>query len=180
MEIWKNLSTIRGFEVYSHYEISSYGRFRSIDRVYPSGRKIKGVLKKIRYNEKGYCIADISYMNKGGIVRIHKLVALAFIPNDDNKPEVNHKDGNKENNHVDNLEWATRQENIDHSVKNNLAVKGEDIHNSKLKVDDVVNIRNLYSQQKDSFNYKEVANYYNVGLATIYDVIARRTWNHVT
>lgn len=178
-EIWKNLKYVKGYEKYSQYEISSYGRIRSLDVTYPNGKRKIGKIKKIRLNEKGYCVTTLSLNNKSKTVRIHRLVALAFIPNPENKPEVNHKDGNKENNHVDNLEWVTRKENMKHAYENRLFVHGENMHNSKLKPDDVMEIKKEYKRLGDNFDYKYFSNKYNVGLATIYDITSERTWKHV-
>lgn len=72
-----------------------------------------------RYS-KGYEIVDLYKNGKRKTVRVHRLVAEAFIPNNDNKPEVNHIDGNKHNNNVDNLEWVTKKENCRHAWNNNL------------------------------------------------------------
>lgn len=71
-------------------------------------------------NSKGYLTVSIYCQGKLKGYTIHRLVALTFIPNPDNKPQVNHKDGNKLNNHVSNLEWATNDENNKHSWDNNL------------------------------------------------------------
>lgn len=76
----------------------------------------KGVMKT-RLDRRGYpCV----YIYKFGTKRVHRLVAIAFLPNPGKKPQVNHIDCNKENNHVDNLEWVTNQENMDHAVAHGL------------------------------------------------------------
>lgn len=95
---------IKGFE---KYEIDTNGN------VYNShGKLLKGSLSNCRYK-------SINFSVKGKIIskRVNRLVALQFIPNPDNKPEVNHIDGNKLNNKVENLEWVTSQENVWHSVE---------------------------------------------------------------
>jgi len=108
MEIWKG---IKGWE--GVYQVSSHGRLRSFKKE-PGGRILSNK------NAKGGYFS-IVLQNKGArrFVRMHVLVAEAFIPRPPDKQEVNHKDGNKQNNKVDNLEWATRRENVRHAVKMN-------------------------------------------------------------
>jgi hypothetical protein len=102
MEIWK---TIRD---YPKYQISSLGNIKSHQGDSP--RLLKG-----GYDRDGYHLI-LLYNEKGRVSkRVHRLVAEAFIPNPDKKPQVNHKDGNKKNNNLDNLEWASNSENITHS-----------------------------------------------------------------
>ena len=111
-EIWKD---IKGYEGY--YQISNFGRVKSLDRYVattgnPSGKRlIKGKLKKpterIGKNGNGYYHINLDKNNNSKLFTIHKLVAETFIPNPDNLPCINHKDENKHNNHVDNLEWCT-------------------------------------------------------------------------
>lgn len=122
-EIWK---AVEGYEDY--YEVSSYGNVRSLDRivVYSDGRKRlhKGSMLKPDKNEDGYLRIRISKSDKVKAVLIHRLIAQAFIPNPSNLPEVNHKDENKTNNCVDNLEWCTRLYNINYGTRNEkVAVK---------------------------------------------------------
>jgi len=93
--------------------------------------------KKQTINEKGYLIVNIA----GKTMRVHRLVAKLYVPNPYNKPQVNHKDGNKLNNNADNLEWVTNQENRDHAVKNGLHISGERCPWAKLKKSDVEYIR---------------------------------------
>ena len=101
-EQWKPIAECNGI-----YHISNHGRVKS----YKWGKEL--ILKPATI--KGYLAIGIWVNNKHKLHKIHRLVALAFIPNPDNKPQVNHKDGNKLNNHVDNLEWMTNQENIQHA-----------------------------------------------------------------
>ena len=167
-EIWKNLKYIKGYEKYSQYEISSYGHIRSLDVVYPNGKRKIGKIKKIRLNEKGYCVTTLSLNNKSKTVRIHRLVALAFIPNPEDKPEVNHKDGVKHNNYVENLEWVTTSENAKHIHENEL--HGGD----KLTEKDKNWIRSNYTPYKSKYTYKTLAKKFNVSITTIYYVIHGR------
>ena len=91
------------------YEVSNLGRIRRGDRILAGS-----------YHSDGYTFMTI----EGRQIPLHKFVATAFIPNPEGKPEINHKDGNKKNNCVDNLEWVTRSENQKHAVDNNLQPKG--------------------------------------------------------
>ncbi len=116
MEIWKD---IEGFE---GYQISNLGSIKSLDR-YVNGRSNSKPFRKgkilVGYKEPNrYCKIVINRSMR----YIHRLVALAFIDNPANKRTVNHKDGNKHNNNVDNLEWMTDSENTKHSYDVGLKV----------------------------------------------------------
>lgn len=90
-----------------NYEISNHGRVRNsrTDRI-----------MRISHNEKGYCYVNL----RNNSYRVHRLVAMAFIPNPYSKPEVNHIDSDKDNNQVSNLEWNTSRENKQHAIANGL------------------------------------------------------------
>jgi hypothetical protein len=115
MEIWRD---IEGFE--GMYQVSNMGRVRGVDRYvgYRNGRKRlwKGHIKKPTVTAKGYLKVSMHDGQKRKTEEIQRLVARAFIPNPMNKPYVNHKDGNKQNNAVENLEWTTPSENTIHAV----------------------------------------------------------------
>lgn len=120
-EVWKD---VVGYEGY--YKVSDKGRVRSLARVCTnesdakSNRNIVHRLIPSFVTDRGYSEVSLS---KGGHTRrafLHRVVATAFIPNPENKCDVNHIDGNKQNNSVANLEWATRRENIRHAIRTRL------------------------------------------------------------
>lgn len=118
-EIWK---PVVGFE--NEYKVSNYGRVRtnSLFRTSKDGRTylVKARILK-QYKQRGYLNVTLSKCGHYKKARVHRLVAAAFIPNPDNKPEVNHIDGNKQNNGVENLEWCTSAENSRHALEHGLS-----------------------------------------------------------
>jgi len=114
-EIWKPIVGYEGL-----YEISNFGRVKSLPRMvkgkFDNLRFQKGSIRKIQVNNRGY---NTIRLCKNGIYQqhfIHRLVANAFIPTKDNDLEINHKDENKQNNNVNNLEWVTRKENMNYGT----------------------------------------------------------------
>lgn len=114
-EHWQD---IEGFE--KIYQVSNLGNVRSLDRLLRNGRNLKGRVLKKTPDKDGYLTITFSVNGKHACPKVHRLVAIAFIPNHESKSEVNHKDGDKTNNKVSNLEWVTRLENITHAYENGL------------------------------------------------------------
>ena len=111
--IWK---PVVGYE--DRYVVSNEGKVKSLDIYvnYKNGKRLyKGRVKPTRKNNRGYVTVSLCRDNKSYTCLVHRLVAEAFIENADNKPQVNHIDGNIENNRADNLEWVTDSENKAHS-----------------------------------------------------------------
>lgn len=119
MEQWKDIKGCEG-----RYQISNKGRVKSLPRFVDNHTGELLVKEKIlsqRHNKNGYMVIDLKYNDGTKKYKlVHRLVAQAFIPNNENKPQVNHIDGNKENNDSNNLEWCTNGENQIHAYKNGL------------------------------------------------------------
>ena len=132
--------------------------------------KHNGHILKGQLNSKGYlrvCIGKKFYF-------IHRLVAEKYIPNPNNKEQVNHKDGNKLNNAANNLEWVNNQENRNHAVKDFLHLQGEDCPYAKLNWEAVDYIRD----NPDHLLQRELGEMFGVSRSTIGDIIHYRTWKH--
>ena len=111
---------------------------------------------------------------------MHRLVAEYFVENPLNKEQVNHIDGNKLNNNMNNLEWVTNQENRNHAIKNNLTKNlcGEEAPWSKLTKKDVIFIRSEYDK-KETFNAKKLSKKFKVSTSQILLVAKRKSWKSV-
>lgn len=157
--------------------------------------------KKKTYKDKdGYSILLLSKKGKLKSYRVHRLVAYRYLSNPYNKPQVNHKDGNKSNNNVDNLEWATASENVKHAFDTGLksvserhkkilsekAKKqftgridtiGSKNGKSKLKEADIPIIRDRI---KNNENMSNIAREYNVTPNCIWEIKVNKRWKHVS
>lgn len=167
-EIWKDIPNYEG------YQISNKGSIRSFKRSVHTNLAPK-VLKLIINDRYIYVGAQVNKKRRN--IPAHRAVAMAFIPNPLNKPQVNHINGIKHDNRVENLEWCTNAENIAHAVNTGLSRKGEQINFSKLTNEQVLKIREMASQ---GIKLKEIVKEIGVvGYSSIWDILARRTWKHI-
>jgi ribosomal protein L18 len=165
MEEWKD---IKGFG--NFYKISNYGRVKN---------EVSKILRTY-LDSNGYIQARFTYDKNKKSASVHRLVALYFLENENNHIEVNHKDGNKKNNNVNNLEWCSRSENLKHAYKTGLKIapKGTQNNQSKLNEEQVKKILTDKSKNKKFTNvYKEYEHIISKG--TFNSIWTRKTWKHV-
>ena len=175
VEIWK---PIDGYE--GRYEASTLGRIRSIDFVDHAGRKHAGKVITQYESPSGYMSVRLFCRGVRYHKTVHRLVATTFIANHENKSDVNHINGDKHDNRIENLEWSTRSENILHSFRVLKRRKGQPPwkgkscpYTRKLTDEQVRAIR------KDKRNRSVIANEYGVSKATIYRVLNGECYKHV-
>ena len=168
---WKD---VKGFE--GHYRVSCCGKVKSLERtvVMKNGvpRHIKEKIIPWKMKDNGYCFVKLHIGGKYKNKYIHRLVAEHFIPNNKGLPEINHKDGNKQNNRISNLEWVTHSANLIHAYENKLKKTGEEHQQSKLTNADVLFIRQNYKPGHSVFGAKPLAERFGVSKPTI-STIAR-------
>lgn len=128
-------------------------------------------------NNNGYLTVDLFHNTVKERISLHRLVAITFIPNLENKPFVNHIDGNKQNNCVDNLEWCTPSENSKHAIDIGLVLRGEDKSTAKLTEKDVLEIQTAFEEGVKDFI---LAKRYNVSSGVISAIRLGRSWKHVS
>ena len=154
MEKWKRL-IYQGKDYGDYYLVSNMGRIRTAKT---------GKIRKLCLNTQGYFIFSGTFGSRQSkkTIKVHRAVAETFIKNKEDKPEVNHIDGNKLNNNVKNLEWCTFKENSIHAVEHNLIKSGEESHRSKLRNEDVLFIRNLYNNEKEKYSTTKLSEQFGV------------------
>lgn len=164
-ESWKDVRNHEGY-----YKVSSIGRVKSI--------RSDIFLKAARVVSTGYFYVALSVNGHQRSWTIHRLVAEAFIPNPENKPQVNHKNGIKTDNRVSNLEWVTAKENNQHAFRTGLtpSIVG-DLHPlAKLTDIDISLMRDAYSSGHIQV---ALARYFKVTQANVSRVVRNETWTHV-
>jgi hypothetical protein len=171
MEVWK---TIEGFE---NYEISNLGRLKGLEITTKFGCTFKKYPERIcNYwsDKKGYKYYTFVINGKNRHKLIHRLVAKAFILNTDNKPQINHINGIKSDNRVENLEWCTAKENLLHARETGLNnISGVNHYRSKLTIEDVILIRNSNETQRF------LSEKYNICQGSISDIKLFKTYKNV-
>lgn len=179
-EIWKDVIGYEGL-----YAVSNLGRIKSYDKIVKT--------KKLDYIRKGKILEQHAFCNgylktklyngsgKFWNTPVHRLVATVFIENPNNYPIINHIDGDKTNNHIDNLEWCTQSHNNRHAYRTGLKrlenYTGEGNPTSKLTTEQVLSIRREYSAGTTSIN--KLAKKYNTVAGNIYFILKRQTWKYV-
>lgn len=158
-EIWKDIEFGNG-----RYKISSYGRIKSF---------FNGITKILKpaLEKCGYFYIQLNYNGKHRDLKIHRLVAEAFIPNPENKKTVNHIDGNKMNNFVNNLEWATYKENNLHALETGLLKSGGESSMAKLTDEEAVWCRSVYIPRDKAFGIKPLAKKLGVSEDIIFNIV---------
>ena len=134
-------------------------------------------LKNKCINRHGYYTVGIKINGKSKSIIVHRLIAKAFIPNPDNKPQVNHIDGNKLNNSAVNLEWVTNKENSEHAIFNGLFIplsEHQYKNAGKLNFQKANEIRVLYKTKK--YTQKEIGKMYNIGSHQVSKIVNNINW----
>lgn len=146
---------------YPNYSVNSLGEVYSIRR---------DKILKPYINHRGY--EQVRLYNKAGskMFTVHRLVAEMFLPNPNKLPFINHKDGDKQHNHLDNLEWCTAQENTDHAMRNGK-------FKSKLTDTDVFNIR--YLAATSSLTHTEIAKRLGITRMMVWRTVNNKSWTHI-
>lgn len=165
-EVWKDVKDYEGM-----YQISNFGEVKSFKR------KEERIMIK-NFSKRQYLNVKLTQKGDPKTFKVHRLVANAFIPNPENKPQVNHIDGIKTNNRVENLEWCTNKENMHHAIVNGLkkSIRGEGNPNAKLSIEKVKQIKQLLDL---GFLQDEVAEVYGVGSRCISKIKTGIRWGYV-
>lgn len=168
------MSKSKKIEGYEDYYVTNEGEIISLKY------NKKRILKKY-INKRGYYYVRLSKNGKAKSKSIHRFVALAFIENPNNYEQVNHIDGNKKNNNVDNLEWCSSHQNMRHAIDTGLCIppvfKGSNHGMAKLTEDDVIEIKKLIKENK--LKSSEIGKIFNVSKGTINHIKSGKTWKHV-
>ena len=175
-ELWHDIVGFEGL-----YQVSNLGNVKALQRLLPDKRILKEKILKKQVQRDGYVLVGLRKKGKQKFILVHRIVATAFIPNPENKKQVNHIDGNKLNNHVENLEWCTASENIKHAYKIGLKNKlfGELNYNAKIKKEDVIFIRKNYKPYDRDFSRKKLAEMFNISVATVKKILSNDLWKDI-
>lgn len=175
--IWR---PVVGYE--NIYEVSNTGLVRSLNHFVEHSdgkhRIQKGRVLKTSISNKGYVQVSLSYRKNKFHTGVHRLVAAAFVGNPENKNQVNHKDGDKSNNLVDNLEWCTNQENVIHAVQHNLNNPnfGEKHHNCRLTNKQIIELKRKLTEGQTGAS---IAREYKMSAAAVSKINKGKTYKNI-
>lgn len=176
IEIWEDIENYEGY-----YQVSNLGRVKSLSRSWYNWHgnlqtKKENYLKGL-VDSDGYLNVSLSKNNITAKAKIHRLVAMAFIPNPENKLQVNHKKGIKSDNRVSEIEWVTGKENVNNAAVNNLLVKGNNHPNTTLTHIHVKTIRDLFATGK--YTKTKLAHIFSISISGCAFIIKRKVWKHI-
>jgi hypothetical protein len=168
IEIWKEVLGYEGI-----YQVSNIGRIKNMPRKFVPFERIR----KNCLDSDGYGLIILYYEGTAKTKKVHRLVAQAFIPNPLNLPEVNHKNGVKTDNRVENLEWVTKKQNNEHAIRMGLITpKGSQNYNAKLNDESVTKIKKLIS---DGVSNKEIAKIFGMSNQMISNIKLGYNWSNI-
>ena len=171
-EIWKPL--VYQNNEFANFEVSNTGKLRNIKT---------GTTYRQYKNHQGYYQVCVSLggRNAKKVFKIHRAVAETFIVKVKDKPIINHKDGNKENNNVDNLEWVTAQENTIHAIHAGLITykSGTEVSQAKFTEEQVRYIKSNYIKHDKEFGCNALAKKFNVEHSIISRIIHNKTYKNI-
>ena len=175
IEVWKDIPGYEGL-----YQISSLGKVKSLPRKSWNGfvfiNRKERILKNV-LTTTGYFSVSLYRNDNKKFNQVHRLVLLAFIGK--SELDVNHKNGIKTDNRIENLEYLTRADNQKHAYLTGLKppLKGERNPNSKLTEKTVLEIRRLYESGK--YRCSELAKMYKIGWTTVHEIVTNKRWSHL-
>lgn len=172
------------YKEFPYYEIGSEGSIICINRHNGKKKKMK------QYDQRGYRYVFLFYDGKRFKKTTHRLVAQHFIPNPENKPQINHKNGVRSDNRVENLEWATSKENIRHSFdcngrkmseyqKMKIGDSGRGSKNHKTTLTESI-VREILIMLSKKVKRKEICKTFHASKSVVAHIAQRRSWKHVT
>lgn len=171
MEIWRRM-IYQGEDYGDYYLVSNNGNVKNAKT---------GKIRKPVIGTTGYYIFSATFGSRKTkkTIRVHRAVAESFIENNYRKPQINHIDGNKLNNSVENLEYVTEKENSVHAIKNGLVALGPSRARAKLGIDDVREIRNIYENDRKNFNSTALSIKYEISVEGIMRAAKRKTYTNI-